>query len=152
MAPSNSRNTITSPERTRPVHRAGFATGAVSAIVIMAFSCRAVLNGFDFKTNDGDEIRQGPKLFSFGPVLFLLPLWEKEERLLPRLRAARGAVAHQAVEMHADMGGFGRGIGERDGAVEGDAGFLVASELHQEGAAHAEEMKIIGKARRERLD
>src|ERR1700681_4749097 len=72
--------------------------------------------------------------------------------LLPRLRTLRLAVAHQPVEMHADMGSLRRGVGERDGAVECDAGFLVAAKLHQEGAAHAKEMKIVRKPRRQRLD
>lgn len=54
--------------------------------------------------------------------------------------------------MHADMGGFRRGIGERDGAVEGDARLVVAAELHQERAAHAEEMKIIRETLGQRLD
>ena len=31
---------------------------------------------------------------------------EGKSRLLPRLRPARRAVAHQAVEMHPDVGGF----------------------------------------------
>src|SRR5215831_5169378 len=74
-------------------------------------------------------------------------------RILFRLlRPVRLAVAHQAIEMHADVRGLRRGIGKRDGAVEGDACFLVAAELHQERAAHAEEMKIIGKPRLERRD
>jgi hypothetical protein len=64
--------------------------------------------------------------------------------LLPRFRTTRLAVAHQAIEMQPDVGGFRRGIGERDGAVEGDAGLIVAAELHQERAAHAEEVKIVG--------
>src|ERR1700686_767490 len=58
----------------------------------------------------------------------------------PRLGPARRAVAHQAVEVHPDMGGFGGSIGERDGAVERDAGLVIAAKLHQERAAHAEEM------------
>jgi len=43
------------------------------------------------------------------------------------------------------VGGF-RGVGKRDGAVECHAGFVIAAELHQEGAAHTEEMKINSKA------
>src|SRR5436190_10560906 len=63
--------------------------------------------------------------------------------LLPRLFAAGLAVALQAVEVHADVGGFGRSVRQRNGAIEGRAGFVIAAELHQEGAAHAEEMKIV---------
>jgi hypothetical protein len=54
--------------------------------------------------------------------------------------------------MHPDVGGFRGGVGERDGAVECHAGFVVAAKLHQEGAAHAEEMKIIRKPLSQRLD
>ena len=50
------------------------------------------------------------------------------------------------------MGGFGGSIGERNGAVERDAGLLVAANLHQERAAHPEEMKIIRQPRRQRFD
>ncbi len=53
-------------------------------------------------------------------------MWMK----LLRLHIARLAVAHQAVDVHADVGGFGGGVGERDGAVEGDVRFVVAAELH----------------------
>ena len=63
--------------------------------------------------------------------------------LLPCFRVARRAVAQQAIEMHADVGGFCRRVGERDGAVERDAGLVIAAELHQEGAADAEVMEII---------
>src|SRR6266849_9758961 len=61
--------------------------------------------------------------------------------LLTRLRTLRLAVAHQPVEMHADVGSLRRGVGERDGAVECHAGFFIAAKLHQEGAAHAEDRK-----------
>src|ERR1700761_3091556 len=72
--------------------------------------------------------------------------------LLARLGIRRLTIPHQAIQMHADMGGFGGCVGERDRAVKGDAGFVVAAKLHQEGTAHAEEMKIIGESRRQRLD
>src|SRR6516162_10828299 len=72
--------------------------------------------------------------------------------LLPGLRAVGLAVTHQAIEMHADMGGFGRGIGERDRAIEGDARLVVAAKLHQKRAAYAEEVEIIRKPRRQGLD
>src|SRR6478672_10123293 len=72
--------------------------------------------------------------------------------LLPRLHPARLAVAHQAVEMNPDMGGLGGSVGERDGAVERHAGLVVAAKLHQERAAHAEEMKIIRKPLSQRLE
>src|SRR3569623_1695379 len=73
-------------------------------------------------------------------------------RLRTLLRAAtarlRLAVPDQAVDVHADVGSRGGGIGQCDGAVEGDTGFVVAAELHQEGAAYAVEMKIVGELRR----
>src|SRR3981189_222530 len=72
--------------------------------------------------------------------------------LLPRLRPARRAVAHQAIEVHPDVGGFGGSVGERDGAVERHAGLVVAAKLHQERAAYAEEMKVIREPLSERLD
>src|SRR4029453_14115253 len=58
---------------------------------------------------------------------------------MPRLRrdAGRFAVLDQAVEMHADVGCLGRGIGERDRLVEGDARFIGASELHEQRALDA---------------
>ncbi len=43
----------------------------------------------------------------------------------------------------ADVSRFRRGIGKRNGTVEGDPRLVVATELHQEGAPHAKEMKII---------
>ncbi|KAH2816685.1 hypothetical protein KXV85_004308, partial [Aspergillus fumigatus] len=49
--------------------------------------------------------------------------------LLPR-RACL-AVPDQTVDMHADMRRLGRGIGERDGTVESDAGLFMAADLHQ---------------------
>src|SRR5258705_11217768 len=52
--------------------------------------------------------------------------------LLPRLRPARRAVAHQAIEVHPDVGGFRGRVGERDGAGERHAGLVVAAKLHQE--------------------
>src|SRR5258708_28533172 len=66
-------------------------------------------------------------------------------------RRLRCAVADQAVEMHPDVGGFRRGIGERDGAVEGDAGLVIAAELHQKCAFRAEEVEIIRKPPRHPL-
>src|SRR3979409_58856 len=93
------------------------------------------------------QFDSGSKKISVGfqhrsPLLSFSPCGRREERALLRLRPARRAVAHQAVEMHPDMGGFGRGIGERDGAVERDTSLVVAAKLHQERAAHPEEMKI----------
>src|SRR4051794_15849874 len=76
----------------------------------------------------------------------------RKKTLLPRLLAAGLAVALQAVEVHADVGGFGRSVRQRNGAVEGGARFVVAAELHQEGAAHAEEVKIVRQPLRQRLD
>ena len=119
---------MTRPLRMRPGQRAGFETGAVSAIVDMTCS---MMHG-DACLKD----ERGERDPTAGRIIFL-KFWP----------LARLAVAHQAVEMHADMGGFRRGVGERDGAVEGDAGLVVAAELHQERAAHAEEMKIIRQPR-----
>ena len=42
---------------------------------------------------------------------------------------ARAGLGRQPVDLAADVGGFGGGIGERDGAVEGFAGLAVAPEL-----------------------
>src|SRR5664280_2241173 len=103
------------------------------------------------ETNEADAIRQSVKKVS-ELCLLPLPLREREERSLPGLRAARLAVSHQSVEMHADMGGFRRGVGQRDGAVECHPGLVIAAELHQESAAHTEEMKIIRKPFAQRLD
>jgi len=64
----------------------------------------------------------------------------------------RLAVADQPVEMHPDVSGFGRGIGERDGAVERHASLLIAAKLHQERAAHAKEMEITREPLAQRLD
>src|SRR5215471_6610627 len=72
--------------------------------------------------------------------------------LFRRLCSSRLTVAHQAIEMHADVGGFGRGVGQRNGTVEGDARLIVAAELHQEGAAHAEIMKIVRQPQRQWFD
>src|SRR5262245_66512851 len=72
--------------------------------------------------------------------------------LFRRLCSSRLAVAHQAIEMHADVGGFGRGVGQRNGAIEGDPRLVVAAKLHQESAAHAEVMKIVRQPRCQRLD
>src|SRR5258708_3477713 len=74
MAPSNSRNTMTSPDRTRPVQRAGLEAGAIAAIVVMACSCRIVLNGFNSKTNEAGTIRQ--RIYTF----FSLPQDETKIR------------------------------------------------------------------------
>src|ERR1700675_3212212 len=133
MAPSNSMNTITRPLSTRPIQSAGFETGAVSAIVGMALSLKG-----DWCMPLG---RTGPRRSDRRNELFFLDF-----------SAVRLAVAHQAVEMHPDVGGFGGSVGERDGAVERDPSLVVAAQLHQERAAHAEEMEIIRKPLRQRLD
>src|SRR5262249_45768428 len=59
-----------------------------------------------------------------------------------RRGADRGAVLDQAVKVHADVGGLGGGIGERNGAIEGDARLLVAAELHQQRTLDAEKMEV----------
>ena len=63
----------------------------------------------------------------------------EKQKSFPRIRA-RLAVAHQAVEMHADVSGFRRRIGQRDGAIECDPRLVIAAELHQERTLHAEKM------------
>src|SRR4051794_40580804 len=55
MAPSNSRNTMTRPERTRPVQRAGLETGTVSAVMDMAFSCEVGMSGLRLQVDGGAE-------------------------------------------------------------------------------------------------
>src|SRR3954452_13728280 len=50
--------------------------------------------------------------------------------------------AQQPVQMHADVGGFSRGVGECDGAIKRLARFLIAAELHQERAPRTEKMEI----------
>src|SRR4051812_2394190 len=70
MAPSIIRNTMTKPERMRPVQRAGFETGAGSVIVVMACSCRVVFNGCSdsrrtrrAETDNGCAIFRGVRFF-----------------------------------------------------------------------------------------
>src|SRR5215470_14420348 len=58
----------------------------------------------------------------------------------------------QAIELLADMRGLGRSVGKRNGPVEGNAGFLGAVELQQEGAAGAVEVKIAVEFAGQRLD
>src|SRR2546430_11504 len=53
-----------------------------------------------------------------------------------------GRVGGEAVDLAADMGGFGGGVGQGNGPVEGLPGFRVAAELQQERAPHAEEVEI----------
>ncbi len=68
---------------------------------------------------------------------------EKEEDYFPAFFSCRGlAVALQAVEVHADVGGFRRGVRQRNGAVEGGcAGFgWLRPSCIRKGAANAEEM------------
>src|SRR2546429_6372386 len=77
------------------------------------------------------------------PVGFAHPTDWRLLSLLHSLRATRLAVTHQSIEMHADVGSFSGRVGERNGTVEGDTGFFVALELHQERAAHPEIMKIV---------
>jgi hypothetical protein len=84
-------------------------------------------DGFDYFRHDGLDYFRQPG--HDGSIIFVSPgmtvrmCWV----LLPRLHPARLVVAHQAIEMQPDVGGFRRGIGERDGAVEGDAGLIVAA-------------------------
>src|SRR5579863_6476807 len=64
----------------------------------------------------------------------------------------RLAVADQPIQVHANVGGFRRGVGKRDSAIERYARLFVAAKLHQEGAAHAEKMKVVRQPFAERLD
>lgn len=50
------------------------------------------------------------------------------------------------------MGGLGRGVRERDGASESDARLFLAPELLQQRALDPEEIEVVGKLARERLD
>src|SRR5690606_33774437 len=69
------------------------------------------------------------------------------------LRAASAAAAGgEAVEVGADVRRLGRGVGERDRPVEGDARLLGAAELLEQSALQAEEVEIARKALGERLD
>src|SRR5262252_2163434 len=52
------------------------------------------------------------------------------------------AVLRQPVEMHSNVGRFGRGMGERDGLIEGDTGFPRAPQLHQKSTLEPEKMEI----------
>src|SRR4051812_7485386 len=73
-------------------------------------------------------------------------LWLPPTPALPRLAKLRfareggstGAIALaiplQPVDMHPDMRGFRRRIRQRDGAVEGHAGVVIAAKLHLVGA------------------
>src|SRR5262245_53115245 len=46
-------------------------------------------------------------------------------------RRLLAAFLDQPIDMHADMCCLGCGVGQSDGAVESDAGLLVAAELHE---------------------
>src|SRR3954468_1208786 len=61
-------------------------------------------------------------------------------------------VGGQPVDLAADVGGLGGGVGERNGPVEGLPGLRVAAELQQEGPARAEEVEIAAERLRQRLD
>src|SRR5438105_3144493 len=75
MAPSIIRNTMTRPERMRPVQRAGLETGRVSAMTVM-IDPRCLEWLFGFKTSEEGGNRQGSEIFC-GARSSLLPLWEK---------------------------------------------------------------------------
>src|ERR1700721_2585674 len=131
MAPSNSRNTTTRPLRTRPDQSAGFETGAVSNRVGMTCSIGDARSLDERRGRGPTELRlffSRNALRASARASRTLDL--RALSLLHRLHALRPAVAHQAVEMHADVGGFRRGVGECDGAVEGLTRLVVAAELH----------------------
>src|SRR5689334_13843427 len=68
MAPSNIRNTMTRPERMRPVQRASLEVGRVSAMTVM-IDPRCLEWLFEFKTNEGSGGRQGGvRNFSTAPL------------------------------------------------------------------------------------
>ena len=50
------------------------------------------------------------------------------------------------------MGGLGRAIGQRNGAVEGDTGLVTAAKLQQERTPYAKKMKVIRQPAGQRLD
>ena len=62
------------------------------------------------------------------------------------------AVAHQPVEMRADVGGFRGGVGERDRPIEGDPRLVAAAELLQVPERETEEIEVAGEFWGERLD
>lgn len=53
--------------------------------------------------------------------------------------------------MQPDVRGSRWRVGERECAVEGNAGFRAAAELHQQESFHAEEIEVIRKPLSERL-
>ena len=58
----------------------------------------------------------------------------------------------QPIELLADVRGFGRRVGERDGAVECNARLPGAAKLQQECAARAVEVEVAVELRGERFD
>jgi hypothetical protein len=66
--------------------------------------------------------------------------------------SAPGAFRFEAVEVHADVGGFGGGVGQPDGVAEGDPGFRVAPQLQQQPAAHAVEVEVAAQRLLQRFD
>src|SRR6185369_17313000 len=63
-----------------------------------------------------------------------------------------GRIGGQPVDVHADMGGFGRRIRQRDRAVEGLVSLFPAAELEQQRSARPVEVEVSGQARLERID
>src|SRR5687767_3800268 len=59
---------------------------------------------------------------------------------------------HQPIQMHPNMRGLSRCIRDRNRAIERFLCFSAATELQQERAFHAEEMKVARQLVRERLD
>src|ERR1041384_2186890 len=68
MAPSNIRNTMTRPERTRPVQRASLEVGRVSAMTVM-IDPRCLEWLFELKATGGRGARRGgARIFSTAPL------------------------------------------------------------------------------------
>src|ERR1700722_7577022 len=62
--------------------------------------------------------------------------------LAAALAGGRRALLRELIEMLADMGGFGRRVGERDRPVEGGARLGVAAEPHQQRSLETAEVEI----------
>src|SRR3954471_17006788 len=67
-------------------------------------------------------------------------------------RARSASTVGKTIELKANVGSFGRRIGERYGAVEGGARLLGPAELLEECATRAMEIEIAPELGRKRLD
>src|SRR5258705_13484480 len=74
MAPSIIRNTMTRPERMRPVQGADLEAGRVSVTMVMMVSCRVVLNGCsDSRRTTGAETDRESEIFRWRSLLPFSP-------------------------------------------------------------------------------